>query len=147
MAYGDAGLAVIRHHAVGEVYGIFDIAVGQVFSDFLCRHNCAVFLGFRCGCAQMRGYDDVRRVAQQVFGREVCHVARDDAVRNGFFQCRIVHQTAACKVQQACAGLCCRKQLFIKGISCLIVQGNVQRNVIRFCNQLLHGFLMHHVGG
>lgn len=62
MAYGDAGLAVIRHHAVGEVYGIFDIAVGQVFSDFLCRHNCAVFLGFRCGCAQMRGYDDVRRV-------------------------------------------------------------------------------------
>lgn len=59
------------------------------------------------------------------------HVARDDAVRNGFFQCRIVHQTAACKiVSRRAPGLCCRKQLFIKGISCLIVQRNVQRNVI-----------------
>ena len=88
-----------------------------------------------------RRNNDVPRIAQQILRREVNNVARDDAVRNGFFQRVIIHQSAAGEIQQARAGLCYGKQLFIIGMSCFFVQRDMQGDVIAFGNNIFHGIL------
>lgn len=66
---GNTRFAGIRHDTAGEVHGIADVAVTQVFPQFHSSHFGAVFLGFRCRRTQMRQNDDVF-VAQQGFVRK-----------------------------------------------------------------------------
>ena len=67
------------HHAAalhgdgGKVYGVADIAVFQIVLQFLHRHTGAVQFALRCGRAQMRHGDHMRR-GQQAVCREVRHI-------------------------------------------------------------------------
>jgi hypothetical protein len=140
--------AIIRpvQDAFREVDRVLDVSIFQKVHQLHGGHDGAVFFRFFGGSAQMRNDDDFVRF-DDLFVREVRHVAAHDTVGDGLLQGRGVHKPASGKIQKHRALLHDGKLIGIDKSLGVLVLGDMQRDEIALGKKFVQAWRLFGIAG
>ena len=128
--------AALQVH-VGEVNGVFDVAVFQVVPQLLRRHDGAVLLALRGGGPQV-GHGHHVGVGHQLVGGEVGDVGRHLPRIQGGEQGLVVHDAPPGQVDNPDAGLHGGESVRAAHVAGLFVEVDVGGDIVRLFIELIH---------